>query len=606
MRTVWVARRRARWRHWPALLILAAALFFCAEAAANDAAFSMRAGTPRIEPVQNVRLESEHLVFRYVPPTQAPPPTGGRCDAGGDDDERGTCPHGWWCGRNGLCSVSSRWQADLTYVLRNTSEEPAQLQIGMPFYLASPEWGGTAFGPTTAGEIEGFETWVDGDQVPVQRVDQAVVDGGVSYNRLYLSEVTFEPGATRTLSHRYLSHPTTYFSTPPMTAYRFLLRTARSWSGPIGEVRIDFQLPPQVLPCIVASLPFERRDDWLSVRLTDWDPVVDFDLMWVPGDVFLPGRGRVSTERVFRGLRTYFHDRDEWPLVADLVGAMFGRPIDPERWPATLETSYCSEVESAFAYYVYDDDPDLTRTHLHYLPPPDAGSGGDRPDVPLEVRQSLAILRGEAETPPLHLAVVPTDQGARMAVRDALEGIADSEPFTCVYHVSAGGVAHEFQLEAADAGSASSPPFCSATFSGTDEMPWPASGELEVALTVESGQKRWLGSVRTDVPDHFSSIDGVARALREAGWIVEDSGESELQSSYFSRRWRLSGPAGTAELTVKEAPGWTSPRCGCEAGARACEACGETVGIAIEADPHDARRGIFEVIAASLGAAEGR
>ncbi len=262
-------------------------------ALANDASVSLRGGSVQLRQEASVELVAERLIFRYRAGGPTVPDEVRTCrqaDYGAGPD----CPEQSWCRPDGLCWIPPHWEADLRYDLRNTSDAPITLDVGLPFWLPSDE--DEHSGPSSSQEITGFSTTLDGAPVQAQRIDAEVEQelGGeiIAFNRTYVSQVTLQPGLVHSLRHRYDAFGGSGASGGNW--FDYLLRTAASWNGPIGSVRIDFELPPDIGPCVHVSLPFERVGNWVRVSLTDWTPTADFAVVWAGPDLLRYGYDSVG------------------------------------------------------------------------------------------------------------------------------------------------------------------------------------------------------------------------------------------------------------------------------------------------------------------------
>ena len=283
----------------PGLCLITLGLSWTAESWANDSSIAFVGGVPHIQEEPEVALVSEHLRFRLFPGESMELPDGITCETYGQEvpvppsDQSDT--RSWFCAtrhyRDGERSSEPEWYlskgrlllADLTYTFQHQGGETKTLAVGLPFRMPVPDrFDRDISGPTIEDEIEGFVTLLDGEVATVRRVDlddtQTAAQGDVRFNRLYLAEVSFEPGQQRTLVHRYQSAQT-HSSAGGGQGFSYLLRTGVGWAGPIGRVDIDFVLPG-VGPCLLSSLPHTREGDSIRVALTEWEPDADFDVSW--------------------------------------------------------------------------------------------------------------------------------------------------------------------------------------------------------------------------------------------------------------------------------------------------------------------------------------
>ncbi len=357
------------------------------EAHANDASITLTGGTVRIVEAENVELVEERLVFTHQGATVVPPPVGYRCDEAGDSAGwRGTCDGGAWCQDDtGLCHRGPRWNADLTYVLRNNSDTPVTLDVGLPFQMPELDW--EHHGPNIEDEISEFATWLDDRVLHVERIDghveQTLGEHEIEFNRVYHSQVTLQPGQLHSLRHRY----TTYSgqSAGGNDWFDYLLRTGSSWSGNIGRVRIDFQLPPANGPCAHTVFPYERVGDWVRITLEDWDPDRDFHIAWAPREVLTMMWG--DWEDYCSYLEQADDDVREQRLAA--VELFFGAPHEGREELAARGPMHFCSMADGFAYLLhegFDTSAIVYREDPHYPS-----------EMPAELQTCIAEIRAQAE-----------------------------------------------------------------------------------------------------------------------------------------------------------------------------------------------------------------
>lgn len=343
---------------------------------ANDTTVSFQGGTLRLENEKHVSLLSETLVFKRLPPTSRL--------------KRGThsCPPGWRYESDQRCHSWERWQADLTYVLKN--QGPARsLLIGLPFDLppCNSDW--EYQGPGTCQDIEGFRTLVDGQSVAVKRLDQTV-STPVFFNRLYLIRVLFSKGQTRTLTHRYISYDINGLGGQE---YRYLLRTGSSWAGPIQRVTIAFELPPYVGPCAVANLPYQRKGAWLHIRLTNWKPDRDLRITYTHRQLALFDNSLLSfmdtpkavCEQALNNL-----SKESQRELAHQVELFYGAPhtAHPQRLLKAGPRTLCENVPYFAQIRNKEREPHIGLGNLIYLPDPLYPN-----NIPLPIRGCLKLLK---------------------------------------------------------------------------------------------------------------------------------------------------------------------------------------------------------------------
>lgn len=236
---------------------------------ANDSSIAFEAGLPRLKAEKEVDMLAEKLVFRYRPPQRRP--VGQSCPV-------------WSAVYEGFCHIPSHWVAELTYTFRNRGKART-LQIGLPFDMPACPAESDINGPNACEPIENFGTWLDGQRVPVQRLNQTW-QADIPFNRVYLSEVAFAPGQVRSLRHQYLTY---HQSGIGGNRFRYLLRTGSHWGKPIEKVEIDFELPPHLGPCALSNLPFQRQGNWLRILLQQWRPDRDLEIVFASRERALMG-----------------------------------------------------------------------------------------------------------------------------------------------------------------------------------------------------------------------------------------------------------------------------------------------------------------------------
>lgn len=239
-----------------------------AESQANDSSIGFVGGLPRLKAEKEVDMVAEKLVFRYRPPQVL---------------KAASCPL-WSHVYDGQCEIPSHWVAELQYTFRNRG--PARrLQIGLPFDMPACPAESDTNGPKACDPIEHFGTWLDGQRVPVSRLDQTWQEA-IPFNRVYLSEVPFATGQTRTLRHQYLSY---HQSGIGGERFGYLLRTGSTWGRPIEKVEIEFELPPESSPCALSNLPFQRQGHWLKIQMKNWRPDRDLEIAFASRERALMG-----------------------------------------------------------------------------------------------------------------------------------------------------------------------------------------------------------------------------------------------------------------------------------------------------------------------------
>jgi hypothetical protein len=222
---------------------------------ANDSSFGGAGGT--VAPVQEdrVRMASEHIKMRLVPKKDEP----------GDKSV-----------------YDSEWHVDARYVFENTTDEKVELTVGFP------ELGCAADSPCEGSDysIRNFRTRVDGDEVDhrIEEIDdvEGADDWIETLGRVYLFDVTFEPGATVEIVHHFEHTPS---SSVDGYQANYLTRTGKFWKGTIGEATFEVRVPRRhyylAFPKeyeLVEREHSERIDgDWRYVFKTrDWTPEDNF------------------------------------------------------------------------------------------------------------------------------------------------------------------------------------------------------------------------------------------------------------------------------------------------------------------------------------------
>ena len=263
-------------RRSPALagpMALLAGLLLAQPGLANDTSVTFIGGVPSLVKETHISMQAEKLSFSYVQPKLIP--------------KRGLCPTGSWQAEE-TCHFAAYWQADLSYTFVNRG--PAKtLTIGLPFDMPDCEFESDVHGPRLCDPegVRDLTTTLDGKPLQVSRKDVKVT-GPVAFNRLYLVTVPFAKGQPRTLRHRYQSH---VISSIGGMRFRYLLRTGSNWAGPIGQVEISFELPPANGPCATANLPHVYDGRWLKIKLSDWKPDRDLDIVFAE-----PARTLIGSE----------------------------------------------------------------------------------------------------------------------------------------------------------------------------------------------------------------------------------------------------------------------------------------------------------------------
>ncbi|MBT9544108.1 MAG: hypothetical protein IV090_01830 [Candidatus Sericytochromatia bacterium] len=306
-------------------------LCWAGDSFANDSSIAFEAGLPRLQSEKDVDMQAEKLVFSYRPPQRLP--AGKACPA-------------WSRVYDGFCEIPNHWVADLKYTFRNRG--PARkLQIGLPFDMPTCPPESDINGPKACDPIENFGTWLDGQRVPVTFLNQTWQEA-IPFNRVYLSEVPFARGQTRVLRHQYLSY---HQSGIGGERFRYLLRTGSTWGQPIEKVEIAFELPPQLGPCALSNLPFQRRGNWLKIELRHWRPDRDLEIAFASRERALLGTalhpyGQAAEADLCAEARAL--DPQTRQTLLDQVKRLYGAPasatphLTGDAWPLCANADYLS------------------------------------------------------------------------------------------------------------------------------------------------------------------------------------------------------------------------------------------------------------------------
>lgn len=253
--------------------LLLSLLFLSPWALANDSSISFVAGQVRLQPERAIEMVAEKLVFFWKPAHVLP--AGIPCPA-------------WIQPLKGFCQLPAHWVADLRYRFKNRGVART-LHIGLPFDMPL-EWPNCeplrdVNGPNACQAIDHFGSWQDGKRLSVRQL-QTPRSGAIPFNRVYLSTISLAAGQETELRHQYLSFLQSGIGGQ---RFRYLLRTGNAWAAPIGQVSIDFQLPPDTGPCALSNLPFQRQGDWLKIRLGPWRPDRDLEIVFAARERVLVG-----------------------------------------------------------------------------------------------------------------------------------------------------------------------------------------------------------------------------------------------------------------------------------------------------------------------------
>jgi hypothetical protein len=157
-------------------------------------------------------------------------------------------------------------------VLHNKGDDAIELHAGLPFQFRDldSDW----LGPAIEEPSEDFSTAIDEVFTEVREIRGE--EAGERFDRVYLGDVAFEPGQSRTLTHTYR----TYGGADSAGDWWFdyILTTAKSWNGDVGSVKIDFELPFRGVACAAVTMPHESDDSWVRVDLSDGSPEQNFNV----------------------------------------------------------------------------------------------------------------------------------------------------------------------------------------------------------------------------------------------------------------------------------------------------------------------------------------
>ena len=320
---------------WSSVSLVLAGPVWVGESRANDSSIAFEAGLPRLQSEKDVDMVAEKLVFSFRPPQRLP--AGKACPA-------------WSQVYAGFCEIPSHWVAELKYTFRNRG--PARkLQIGLPFDMPPCPPESDINGPKACDPIENFGTWLDGQRVPVTFLNQTWQEA-IPFNRVYLSEVPFAQGQTRVLRHQYLSY---HQSGIGGERFRYLLRTGSTWGQPIEKVEIAFELPPNLGPCALSNLPFQRLGNWLKIDLRHWRPDRDLEIAFAArerallGTAFHPygqAYGQESEADLCAEARALAPETRQ--TLVDQVNRLYGAPASTtpqlrgDAWPLCANADYLS------------------------------------------------------------------------------------------------------------------------------------------------------------------------------------------------------------------------------------------------------------------------
>lgn len=174
-----------------------------------------------------------------------------------------------------------RFRVSATYVFRNASEEPVELQLGFPERCSwtlerMREYGTADVRPL---RFEDLRTWVDGEEAEVRVVDVAPGDSPPDLQdlcRTHLIDTSIDAGASSVVRHTYAYFPTSGLYG---TDFEYVTRTGALWSGPIGTATFTVRVPwwPSDMRSTLAEPTIEWGGRFAEVRVhaRQWTPERD-------------------------------------------------------------------------------------------------------------------------------------------------------------------------------------------------------------------------------------------------------------------------------------------------------------------------------------------
>lgn len=177
------------------------------------------------------------------------------------------------------------WDVVAKYRFENPSQRAVKLTMGFPeTRCGGDDWEGD--GSPRCGEFRGLRTEVRGAPVEMRAGKVGKPPWSKRLGTVYLFEVSFKPGETIEIVHRYR-----YDRTPGagFESLTYVTATGALWNGPIGSARfrlIGLETPPvtvQYPPSFHLAESVERptpaggRTD-LTFEMRDWLPTGDFAL----------------------------------------------------------------------------------------------------------------------------------------------------------------------------------------------------------------------------------------------------------------------------------------------------------------------------------------
>lgn len=182
------------------------------------------------------------------------------------------------------------WYVSARYEFHNPSQEAVRLQIGYPETHCHPDSDCNGDG----GRFRRLKTKVRGVQVKPR---EGKVDVGVKWapemGRVYLFDVTFQPGERVQIEHSY-TYDASYSVEGEWVDY--LTRTGAFWAGPIGRARFTVRMPHKPLGVVVPpeytlrsyteKLVGKKAQTELVFEMQRWTPTRDF-AVYFPSDLNL-------------------------------------------------------------------------------------------------------------------------------------------------------------------------------------------------------------------------------------------------------------------------------------------------------------------------------
>lgn len=185
-------------------------------------------------------------------------------------------------------SYVSRWGVHLRYEFKNTHTEPVTVQMGFPEHCQRSVEDMEVEAPSCKKPaIEDFEAWVDQVKVPVA-IKTPTAAGALPddrYDRVHTFTVSFKPGETKVVEHRYTHGG--YIVSPFNSGLAYILKTGGLWKGPIGQLNIQIVLKAEwaTIRDVSKALPKPDFQGWqggtyqMKWTLKDFAPKGDIDFL---------------------------------------------------------------------------------------------------------------------------------------------------------------------------------------------------------------------------------------------------------------------------------------------------------------------------------------